>query len=439
MPKDSLPSGKLPSAVDAPTQWQFQALLEEYKILKSETADNGEASSRAIGYIQIFGIFLIIMHLVYFGKVKISGAEITAPDIPVKFWVLAIISASLFLFILYSHVSHASFKFRVLRARMKEIEEKINEICRSDVFRYESMIVGNVFAKPLIAGKVVSPVWWINLFVNLLFFCAVAMIVMLTASILRAENPVFSLICQGTILYIAASIVIENVRLLGVSGKELISELDPTLSRHGILQTTYIVNYFIFIAIVFLFGIEYIADVGDNWIVSWINMVFEKIYELSHIQVMILVSLYTTLCGIFLPVPAELTIKLVDKFGIVGIFFFSATGKALGAYILFKISKFYMRKGDIRLDAWEGRINSAILRKFLNMKSIDVTYFVLQSIPFAPMRSATLGYAALAKDGRRAVWVVIFGSAIGTVSRMLFFVGVDGLAERALAGWGTFA
>lgn len=141
-------------------------------------------------------------------------------------------------------------------------------------------------------------------------------------------------------------------------------------------------------------------------------------------------AFYVALCGLILPTPAELPLALAAKVQLWKIILASALGKAIGSSLLFTLCSLGLKLGkhnaiDLRRSLARGR--GTLLFKG---NRIGITYAICQAVPFAPMRSATVGYSLVAKLQLSTLLIIAASSFFGTVSRMLI---IGGLAVAGIA------
>jgi hypothetical protein len=125
------------------------------------------------------------------------------------------------------------------------------------------------------------------------------------------------------------------------------------------------------------------------------------------------IAVFEALCAIIVPIPSELPLLLYPRISLVIILLTSAIGKGIGAYIVcmwftkieelankFQISRFFWT-----MDRIEG---------FIRKKGF-IGYLMMQSIPFAPMRSSIYAYSVIHRDPK----TVMKGAFFGTIIRNL--------------------
>jgi hypothetical protein len=143
-----------------------------------------------------------------------------------------------------------------------------------------------------------------------------------------------------------------------------------------------------------------------------------------HLPIQFQSRFYVALCALALPAPAELPLLLIEKVSLQKIILFSALGKAVGSMLLFTASSIFLRLGNHDAETFKLRVQNGRAGALLKGGKVEATYAVLQAIPFAPMRSATVALSIVASLNVRSLVVVAVGSSIGTISRMLIFAGL---------------
>jgi hypothetical protein len=124
------------------------------------------------------------------------------------------------------------------------------------------------------------------------------------------------------------------------------------------------------------------------------------------------VILYQIACTLFWPTPSEAPLLLYPRMSLVTILALCVVGKVLGAVAI--------------LAGWTQieRLSSRVPQRFAGVREWVrerltrygfPAYFVMQAVPFMPMRTSLYVYAGIAKTWRP----VVFGMAAGTVVRNL--------------------
>lgn len=141
---------------------------------------------------------------------------------------------------------------------------------------------------------------------------------------------------------------------------------------------------------------------------------------------------YGALCGLVLPTPAEITLLLAHKVDVWKIILASALGKSIGSSLLFAICSTSLQLGNHNPAASRQSLVRGRFGRLLEGKGVGVTYAICQAIPFAPMRSATIGYSIISPVSFKSMLVVAAFSFLGTISRMLIIGGLTMAGVRAL-------
>ncbi|MCR9140187.1 MAG: hypothetical protein NXI27_29660 [Alphaproteobacteria bacterium] len=408
-------------------------LMEEYKLHRAEAAENSAKNNRQVTYIQIYGLFLVAVAGSYYQfSDAFKGARIPdALTLPVL-----IIAASL-LFYLYSQIYLSSFTFRVLRMRMAEIEQEINKRSKAKLLRYEQEVAPEFFGKPMIVSRYLSPNTWLQLFLVSLFVSA-AYVVSGLALTLLSNRPTIALVFVGSTAFFAFALLWENFKLSRPGVLAFSSSPSPTPNvTKNLKLARYALNYFVVVFVVFIFAFDKVDYEASSYVLSWINHFFTALETMSKASVALLVSAYTALCGYFLPTPSELPLALVEPLGWGLVLLSSSIGKGLGAVALMSTSRLYFKVNDYSPGDFSSFVDGSVLSSIVSSQNADRAYFVCQSIPFLPMRSATVAYAAISDSGLRSYLVVAAGSAVGTVVRMLLMWLIISMGVAALPDFGV--
>lgn len=404
----------------------FSALIEEYKILKSEASDTLEASNRAISYIQVYGLFIILLAGAYFNGLRIFLAEDQRHATPQSLWLVTICAAAVFLFLLYSHITHTSFKFRILRARMAKIESQVNDLLHKEVFLYERQVAARSFSHTAIDSTLLTPAAWTRLFTTTLFGLAVAILILLSRNMFVGSSADYLLFSSGTIIFVAVTLLIDDFRINKFLDIETVVFRSASKPSSIAVLVPYLTNYVAFMLIFYTLFASALASPSHSFIVRGIDQLFAWLEAVDWRITLIFVFLYDALCGAFLFTPSELPLRLEKALGLLPILVAAAFGKAFGSVLLFSASRWWLFRSLGGVTRRLRLFSENLLTKFPGQPPIWLVYSIIQSIPFAPMRIATIAYAAIAPDGVRPKVVVALGSGFGTVSRMLILWGIAG-------------
>jgi hypothetical protein len=126
---------------------------------------------------------------------------------------------------------------------------------------------------------------------------------------------------------------------------------------------------------------------------------------------------YQVACTLFWPTPSEAPLLLYPKMSLVVILALCVLGKVLGALaILAGLTRVerWVARGPRRLAGLRDRLRQRLVRWGFP------AYFVMQAVPFMPMRASLYLYAGIARDRR----LVVLGIAVGTVVRNLLMLGL---------------
>jgi hypothetical protein len=159
-----------------------------------------------------------------------------------------------------------------------------------------------------------------------------------------------------------------------------------------------------------------------------VNRIVEQLADpkqsISERLVLQWVTLYVALCGLVLPAPAELPLLFAHNVSLWKIILASALGKSIGSSLLFTFCSTSLRIGNFNVAGSRRSLVSGRLGRLLEGRKVGITFAIFQAIPFAPMRSATVGYSIFSPMSVNSILVVATFSFLGTVSRMLIVWGL---------------
>jgi hypothetical protein len=129
------------------------------------------------------------------------------------------------------------------------------------------------------------------------------------------------------------------------------------------------------------------------------------------------IVVYQVACTLFWPTPSEAPLLLYSRMSLVLILALCVVGKVLGAVVILA--------GWTHFERLAARIPQRFVRGRDWMRDRLIRYgfagyFVMQAVPFMPMRTSLYVYAGIAKDWRP----VVLGIAVGTVVRNLLMFGL---------------
>lgn len=129
------------------------------------------------------------------------------------------------------------------------------------------------------------------------------------------------------------------------------------------------------------------------------------------------IIVYQVACTVFWPTPSEAPLLLYPRMSLVTILALCVVGKVLGAVVILT--------GWKQVERLAARIPPRLVRgrDWVRARLIRYgfpAYFVMQAVPFMPMRTSLYVYSGIAKDWR----LVLLGIAVGTVVRNLLMFGL---------------
>lgn len=129
------------------------------------------------------------------------------------------------------------------------------------------------------------------------------------------------------------------------------------------------------------------------------------------------IVVYQVACTLFWPTPSEAPLLLYPKWSLVTILALCVVGKVLGAVVILA--------GWTHVERLAARVPERLVRgrdwvRDRLARYGFPAYFVMQAVPFMPMRTSLYVYAGIAKDWR----LVVVGIAVGTVVRNLLMLGL---------------
>ena len=129
------------------------------------------------------------------------------------------------------------------------------------------------------------------------------------------------------------------------------------------------------------------------------------------------VVVYQVACTLFWPTPSEAPLLLYPRMSLVTILALCVVGKVVGAIAILagwtQVERFTERAPEriVRVRNW---VSDRLARHGF------AAYFVMQAVPFMPMRTSLYAYAGIANSWRP----VLLGIAAGTVVRNLLMFGL---------------
>ena len=129
------------------------------------------------------------------------------------------------------------------------------------------------------------------------------------------------------------------------------------------------------------------------------------------------IVVYQVACTLFWPTPSEAPLLLYPRLSLVTILALCVLGKVLGALAILA--------GWTQMERLTARVPGRIVRFRDRVRDRLArygfpAYFVMQAVPFMPMRTSLYVYAGIANDWR----LVVLGIAAGTVIRNLLMFGL---------------
>lgn len=423
---------------------QFSALLEEYKILKAEASSATDTATRSVGYVQLYGFFLVALTGAYFGGISSFITRELIANIPSMLWLCIILSGAMFLFLLYAHITQTSFKFIVLRNRLSCLEQIINSEVKNDIYLYERWIAQRAFSSAFLANSAATPNAWIRVLTLGLFSGAVISVLVLVSSVFSKSSPDYALFSAATILYFAIALVVDDVRTIKFFDTASLSGAEYKSGGLWSSITPYIANYIALIIVFYAFFAEAFESESRSQISAGIDSLFIYMESFSIWITHLFIFVYETFCGFILFTPSELPLKLADHLGLWPIILVAASGKALGAVALFQATRWYVDRNLDGPSRTANRMVSAISSPALSYLAsvlgerpvaavkrgaLPAIYLICQAVPFFPMRSATVGYAVARPESPRSAYVVAACTWVGTFPRMLLFWWLIGIGS----------
>jgi hypothetical protein len=129
------------------------------------------------------------------------------------------------------------------------------------------------------------------------------------------------------------------------------------------------------------------------------------------------IVVYQVACTLFWPTPSEAPLLLYPRWSLVTILALCVAGKVLGAVVILA--------GWTQIERLAARLPPRFVRgrdwvRDRLARHGFTAYFVMQAVPFMPMRTSLYVYAGIARDWRP----VVLGIAAGTVVRNLLMFGL---------------
>ena len=405
-------------------------LLEKYKLLRAEALENSAKNNQQVAYIQAYGLFLFFVTGAFFN----FTTDLTLSKLPENFRLPLLVVAASLLFYFYSQVYLSSFSFRILRKRMSELELEINNRTSEPLLKYESSIAPKYFGQLTIDGNRLLPNFWLQFFTLVLFGAAVFLLTALAQKLLSG-HPISEIFFIGSLIFFSWRLVWENFTFSFPGAISFNGNAGVTLTNwmKASRLASYPLNYAVVLALTFMAFINQLNDPLSAYFFVQFNSFYSSLLALDHSSIAIWTAIYTALCGIVpLPTPSELPLAFIPVVGAFPILLASAIGKAVGSTILFLASHLYFKFNRMNIEGWRTSLEVGPAAKLIKFGGLDAMFVISQLIPLAPMRSATIGYAAVTPIAAKSLFVVALGSAVGTISRMLIIGAIIAAGSWAL-------
>jgi hypothetical protein len=401
-----------------------EILMEEYKIHAQELTVQIQLYHRQTQFIQLYGAILVslVALLTRFPSTLPNNASTTEqistlPSISPGISLLLLILGATVAFYLVSAAFSSSYIFLILRRRMAEIEESINDaVGQSNLLKYERVTTRTFLEQSYYAPRGIAPHLLSGVFRIGMLAAVISVLVLLAAHLLPRTSAFFY---TWTVVVVGFFLVYEYVRLYTKSGRRLIDSAyhNPQFAAYVTLikyPLEFVVSYVAIISLLYFYTYGGLA--------VWITRIFAHGYSPNSFLGSLSIVAYTFLAGIVLPTPSEAPILLIGQSSILTIFLASAVGKGLGAALIMSL----MMSGRLILPAWAVSFVPSVDESKRGL----MVYFACQAIPFAPMRSSTMILGALVSRKRTIVKAALLCS-LATIIRMLLMWGLISLGAVA--------
>ncbi len=441
------------------TEQIVNTLMREYELHKQELLLQIQLYNRQTQYIQLYGVFLLGLLTFLFSaypewskglfnelikRLNASGVSISEDivrtvtvqsyPLPPCIILILLILAAFIAFYFVSAVMASSYMFLIIRRRMAQIEQEINNLLSApNILAYETYIASHFLEKTRYGGGLtftphfLSGVWRV-----IIFACIIIILCYSAYSFLPAS---FSLpyIIMISILALSQGALYLWLNTKGKKNFDIYYSHPFEIQKHN-SQKSLFANFLIVILvlIVMVFSIDFLRSI-------YLMFVSYETFQIKHGLTLLYIFVYEIACAIFWPTPSEVPLLLYPKFPLFTIIIVSAIGKSFGAYLFFKwwpiinkliqpviqyiqrlittiIQRLHLNHIIDPIKNYIKKRNNKI-KHFIETKGF-IAYFLMQAIPFMPMRSSIYVYSFISRNGAK----VAIGAAIGTIFRNLLML-----------------
>lgn len=414
---------------------KIKVLLKEYELHRNELFLQVDLYNRQTKYTYLYGSLLIAILTLILGigtrdlsswiglndpkcqgSVDLSNSFLQN-NLSFKIALLALLTfTAAMAFYLVSTIMSSSYMFLILRRRMSVIEKKINSILEStELLEYESRLTQNYLEQSSYGNYSLTPHFLAGVWRIVLFLTVIVVLGAISFIILPKEICVYYI---ATISFIAIFLITQYILLYTKRNKE---NFDKFISNPGFefrkIKKSFILGIIIgFIFFVFLIPVLYLNpnSIDPSSIRSIGLLNFSELGGKTWI-LLVNIFIYNIACAIFLPTLSEAPLLFYNQIPILIIIIVSSLGKGIGALVVSKTWRTFEKlaeKMKLSFLFWpKNRIE-----KYIKTKGF-IAYFIMQAIPFMPMRSSIYIYSYVSNNKHKIFW----GATIGTFFRNIIF------------------
>ena len=421
--------------MDNHTEQIVNTLMREYELHKQELLLQIDLYNRQTKYIQVYGAILFgLLAFIFRVSPKLiskfdigNGISVAEQfkesmvfDLPAFVIPMLLIFAAAIIFYLVSTIMSSSYMFLIIRGRMAEIEDKVNTLLgEPGLLSYETKITPhfleeNSYGVGLFTPHALSGIWRV-----FLFFSVIGILIGIAVEKLPTPwGYVYSIIVGYISLFLSA-----QYYALYKRGKRYIKNFYRSIGETE-SQISLFSAFWLFLGV----GLLYMILVTITYSYPTIGknlygILFRNIFQANDFLIAFYIFVYEIFCAIFLFTPSEAPILLskapvllYPRLSFLTIIIISALGKGFGAWIVCKwldiLEKLFKHLHLHRFFSPKTRIKNYLASKGF------IAYFLMQAIPFMPMRSSIYVYSFISRNGAK----VAIGAAIGTIFRNLLML-----------------
>ena len=406
--------------METPGKAEIGILFEEYKLHRQESIAQNQLVHRQTQYIQIYAVFLVsIVTLLATMRAPCppSSSEAVpliewAREIPLTFKLPFLALSAAIAFYLVCVAMSSTYMFLILRKRMAMIEQDINEaLGHSNFLIYEQRITTRLLGHSLYEKGGMTPHLLSAIF-RIVIFLSILILLISVAGQLLSTTPTVAAIYTWGVSFFSYVLISQYLRLATTRGKKAIHQAIQSKDFRAPYPDTF---RLLMLATSFGLFIVLLYFARSSNLYQQLNQVSNWAFGTATAQISSLwqtigLIVYGVLSGTVLPTPSEAPILLYGHIPVLLILAASAIGKGIGAATIVLA----VVTGKLKVPA---KVVSSVPTMDGSLRGW-IVYFLLQAIPFLPMRSSTAIFGMLLQHKVAALQVGIV-CAFASVLRML--------------------